>query len=69
MEGETGLLVAPKAPSELADVLLGLINDLPRARSMGHAGRQRARAEFGADRYVGEFDELYQRLAAKRGFR
>jgi L-malate glycosyltransferase len=63
---ETGYLVEPKAPSELADKLIALVSDAPLRRSMGQAGLVRARAEFSADRYVGQFDELYQRLAAQR---
>jgi L-malate glycosyltransferase len=63
---ETGYLVEPKAPSELADKLTALLSDAPLRRSMGQAGLVRARAEFSADRYVRQFDELYQRLAAQR---
>lgn len=65
-DGETGYLVASKAPVELADRLLTLSKDASQRQSMGQAGLARARAEFGADRYVRQFDDLYQRLAAQR---
>jgi glycosyltransferase involved in cell wall biosynthesis len=63
---ETGYLVEPKAPSELAGKLIALVSDDPLRRSMGQAGLLCARAEFNADRYVRQFDELYQRLVAQR---
>lgn len=65
-QGETGFLVEPKAPAELAKRLLDLISNPSQRQSMGEMGLMRARAEFGAERYVRQFDELYQRLAAKR---
>jgi glycosyltransferase involved in cell wall biosynthesis len=65
-DGETGYLVEPKVPAKLTDRLLALSNDASLRQSMGQAGLVRARAEFGADRYVRQFDELYQRLAAQR---
>jgi L-malate glycosyltransferase len=63
---ETGYLVEPKAPLELADKLIALANDAPLRPSMGQAGLVRARAEFTADRYLRQYDELYQSLAARR---
>ncbi len=64
--GETGFLVEPKDPAELAEKLLVLTNDSSLRKSMGRVGHERAKAEFGAGRYVRLFDELYQCLAAKR---
>ncbi len=42
VDGETGLLVPVDAPEALADALLGLLQDPPRARALGEAGRRRA---------------------------
>lgn len=64
--GETGFLVPPMAPQELADRLLRLLHDPALRRSMGMRGLTRARKEFSAERYVREFDELYQRLAKEK---
>ena len=66
IDGETGLLVEPKSPASLADNLLVLINDASLRKSMGQRGHSRAVAELSAERYVHEFDVLYQRLASKR---
>jgi glycosyltransferase involved in cell wall biosynthesis len=64
--GETGFLVEPKNPEELADRLLVLLNDAALRETMGETGLALVRANFSADRYVGQFDDLYQGLAAVR---
>ena len=46
-DGETGLLVPPDEPGQLADALNALLRDPDRAQAMGQAGRKRAVAEFG----------------------
>lgn len=65
-EGGSGLLVSPGQPSVLAEALLSLRRDPARRQALGRAGRARATANFGAERYVREVDCLYQRLAAQR---
>ncbi len=65
-EGETGLLVEPGQPQALAEALLKLHQSYDLRDEMGQKGRARALAEFGAERYVGEVDQLYQSLASKR---
>jgi len=65
-DGETGYLVAPKAPAELADRLKILAEDASQRRAMGRAGLARAKSDFSSDRYVRQVDELYQRLASQR---
>lgn len=64
--GETGFLVEPKAPAVLADRFMGLIKNAALRKLMGQRGHERAVAHFGAERYVREFDDLYQRLANQR---
>lgn len=59
----TGYLMEPKAPIDLAKRLLTLINDTSPYQSRGQAGLARARADFSADRYARQSDGLYQRLA------
>jgi alpha-maltose-1-phosphate synthase len=46
-DGETGLLVPPGEPGELAAALNALVRDTGRAAAMGRSGRERAVAEFG----------------------
>lgn len=65
-EGDTGYLVEPCQPQELARVILGLADDAPMRRSMGDKGRERALKHFSAERYVSDVDKLYQRLLSER---
>ncbi len=57
--GETGLLVAPENPPELAAALQGLITDPARRAQLANAGCQRVRREFtmgrGIDALVSRF--------------
>jgi glycosyltransferase involved in cell wall biosynthesis len=51
-DGETGYLVPPKDPAQLAARLVRLLSDPQTARRMGRAGRHRVEAEFDLDRSV-----------------
>ncbi|MEE9383706.1 MAG: glycosyltransferase family 4 protein [Nannocystaceae bacterium] len=42
VDGQTGLLVEPDRPAELADAMLALLTDPQRARRLGECGRARA---------------------------
>lgn len=66
-EGETGLLVPPRRPDELAQAISEVLADPVRSAAMGEAGQRRARSHFTADRYVADVDALYQRLLRQRG--
>ncbi len=57
--GETGLLVSSESEVELADALLSLISDPPRAERMGEAGSARAREEFPVERMAKRTAEIY----------
>jgi len=46
IENETGLLVAPRHPSALADAMLRLLTDHRLAENFGRAGRARVEAHF-----------------------
>jgi len=59
-DGETGILVDPQAPQQLASALIGLLADSQLARAMGAAGRQRAERLFSADRWINETIAFYQ---------
>jgi glycosyltransferase involved in cell wall biosynthesis len=50
--GETGYLVPPKDPRQLANRLVSLLSSPQSARRMGLAGRRRVEAEFSLDRSV-----------------
>jgi glycogen synthase len=63
VDGETGLLVPPGDPAELADAMARLIKDRALACRMGLAGRQRALANYTLERTVDEFEQLYAECA------
>jgi len=63
VDGETGVLVSPESPSELADALASLHHDSKRRREMGEAGRKRAQTEFSSATVAARFnEELSKRL-------
>jgi glycosyltransferase involved in cell wall biosynthesis len=60
VEGETGLLVAPRDDAALADALTRLLDDGELRRRLGEAGRARARAEFSVERMTAQTVEVYR---------
>jgi glycosyltransferase involved in cell wall biosynthesis len=58
-DGETGLVVPPSDAEALADAIVSLAGDLPRAASMGEQGRARALTEFTPERCVERVEALY----------
>jgi glycosyltransferase involved in cell wall biosynthesis len=64
-DGETGVLVNPASPRELAEAIIQLLRDPARARALGRAGRQLILARFTLRRTVTDLAELYVRLSAK----
>ena len=61
-DGETGLLVPPGDPGQLAEALNALLRDPARAQAMGQAGRKRAVAEFGWQAIAAQTAALYAKL-------
>jgi glycosyltransferase involved in cell wall biosynthesis len=64
VEGETGRVVPPGDAEALADALVELASDLPRAATMGLAGRERAVESFTPERATGGIEDLYRRELA-----
>ncbi|MAE64874.1 MAG: glycosyl transferase family 1 [Phycisphaeraceae bacterium] len=60
VDGETGLLVPPRDPRSLADALVVLARDLPRAARMGRAGRRRVEERFGVERMIRSYEDMFQ---------
>ena len=54
VDGETGLLVTPRSPAELARALLRLLGDPGEAARLGAKGLARVRALFGLPREIAE---------------
>lgn len=66
-EGRTGYLVAPKRPEQLAERVAELLHDLPRAKAMGEAARERVFSlGLGVPDIVQRHDELFQELLQRR---
>jgi sugar transferase (PEP-CTERM/EpsH1 system associated) len=70
VEGETGVLVAPAEPDEMARALQAYIRDPELMRRHGHAGRARIEREFSMDamvtRYMGVYDAALSRHGTER---
>jgi len=60
-DGETGLVVPAADADALAEAIVALAGDLPRAAVMGAAGRERALTEFTPERRVERVEQLYAR--------
>jgi glycosyltransferase involved in cell wall biosynthesis len=63
--GETGLLVAPEDPAELAEAVATLLSDPALRKSLGQAGRERVRREFGLGAMVDATAAVYRRAAGR----
>jgi colanic acid/amylovoran biosynthesis glycosyltransferase len=62
----TGFVVARREPGALADRIAELGRDPELRRRMGESGRIRAQTEFGADRLLQRYAELYASLTGPR---
>jgi glycosyltransferase involved in cell wall biosynthesis len=64
VEGETGLLVPPKQPDQLAAALERLLASPELGQKFGAAGRERARTAFSIDRHAAQIQAIYDSLVA-----
>lgn len=65
-DGESGFLVAPSQPRELADALLKLLNDEDARAQMGRKARARYETHFTAKRMAQETADVYRKANPKR---
>lgn len=61
---ESGLLVPPQSPHDLARAILELLNNPTRAAAMGRTGHQICTSRFTWPRYIAELNTVYERVAA-----
>jgi glycosyltransferase involved in cell wall biosynthesis len=61
--GDTGLVVPPRRPAELAQACLALLTEHERRRELGEAARKRALELFTIARAVDTFDEIYRTVS------
>ena len=59
VEGETGLLVPPSSPDELAQAILNLLQDSELRRQMGEKARQRIKQHFDIRQMIAKYENLY----------
>ena len=62
VNGETGIVVPPANPAELAAALLRMAEDPALRRKLGEAGRQRVATQFTLDACVAKYRTLYDEL-------
>ena len=66
VKDETGLLVPPQNPGEIARALHRLAADSELRTRLGQAGRHRAETLFSEDRMFSEYDSLVEKLIAQK---
>ena len=62
IDGETGVLVEPDSPYELASAIRDLVIDPERARQLGEAGGKRVREHFTEKQMVDAYIDLFEKL-------
>jgi glycosyltransferase involved in cell wall biosynthesis len=66
-DGENGLLVAPGAPNELADRVLGLLADPAAAERLGNAGRRQVVQRYSPDMAARRLAAVYRAVLQEHG--
>ena len=66
VHGVTGLLVDDDRPESVAAALRALVAEPERAAAMGQAGRERARALFGAEAHAAQVERIYRTVVRRR---
>ncbi|MCP4111378.1 MAG: glycosyltransferase family 4 protein [Desulfobacteraceae bacterium] len=61
--GKTGILVPPKHPDALKDVVLDLIENKEKVLKIGNAGNLRALEKFSSKVFIDKMSQIYQGLA------
>jgi glycosyltransferase involved in cell wall biosynthesis len=67
LDGQTGILVNPSDPEDLARGIIQQLRDPERARSQAAAGRKLALERFTLSRTVSDLSELYATLLSREG--
>lgn len=59
---KTGILVPPKNPQKLAEAVIELLGDANKRQEMGRRAKERVQANFGMEKMIKDFDDLYKDL-------
>ncbi|MCX6566681.1 MAG: glycosyltransferase family 4 protein [Candidatus Aminicenantes bacterium] len=65
-DGETGLLIPPGHPEELAKAIFGLYTDRALAERLGNRGFEVVRRKFSAEAMVFRIVDLYEKIAERK---
>jgi glycosyltransferase involved in cell wall biosynthesis len=65
-DGRTGLLVPIGDAQGLAEAIIRLLQDPDTAWSMGQRGKEKIIAQLGLERYVNEYQSLYEETLSKK---
>jgi len=63
-DGESGIHVAPHAPDQLSNAMIGLLDDFSTSCKLGANAQARAQEMFSIDTMMAEFDRLYKTIAS-----
>lgn len=66
-DGETGILVPPKNPEELAHAITSLLSDKGKRTAMGLKARKRAESEFSWQIIARKIQDIYYSVAQSKG--
>lgn len=66
VENETGLLVEPNKPDQMAEAINKLLSNQNLMMSMGSKGKVRAELKYSSKRYVREVDDMYNELLRQK---
>jgi glycosyltransferase involved in cell wall biosynthesis len=62
LDGETGILISPYQPEQIAKAVISLLQNPQMAREMGKRAKARAEARFNYVRFVRSHEDLYREL-------
>jgi glycosyltransferase involved in cell wall biosynthesis len=65
-DGQTGVLIEPNRPDQLADAILALLDAPEAARRLGEEGRRHVRWHCSPDRAAARLGSVYRRVVAER---
>ena len=66
-QSETGLIVEPGRPSELARAIKQMLSEPAKMRTMGRKGKERVLRDFHPDNFIRKHEALYERSLGNRG--
>ena len=61
--GDSGIVVRPVSPAELAESILKLLKNKKLCKKMGKIGRQRVQSYYSFDEFIDKYRRLYKKYA------